>query len=123
MLTDRSAIAVRKLTRADVRSSGMLWRRNQFCEIARSPKALMTGCAETSALGALITAGETAITAVAVVAERLEHCPPCGGCRQRLAEFGDASTPVYLGRPGSDPQTSSLGELLPGAFGREALAG
>jgi cytidine deaminase len=80
-------------------------------------------CAETSALGALITAGETAITAVAVVAERLEHCPPCGGCRQRLAEFGDASTPVYLGRPGSDPQTSSLGELLPGAFGREALAG
>ena len=27
-------------------------------------------------------------------------CPPCGGCRQRLAEFGDAETPVYLGRPG-----------------------
>jgi homotetrameric cytidine deaminase len=79
-------------------------------------------CAETSALGALVTAGETAITAVAVVAERLERCPPCGGCRQRLAEFGDASTPVYLGRPGADPQTLSLGELLPGAFGREALA-
>jgi homotetrameric cytidine deaminase len=79
-------------------------------------------CAETSALGALVAAGETAITAVAVVAERLERCPPCGGCRQRLAEFGDASTPVYLGRPGADPQTLSLGELLPGAFGREALA-
>jgi homotetrameric cytidine deaminase len=79
-------------------------------------------CAEASALGALVAGGETAITAVAVVAERLEHCPPCGGCRQRLAEFGDASTPVYLGRPGSDPQTLSLGELLPGAFGREALA-
>jgi homotetrameric cytidine deaminase len=79
-------------------------------------------CAETSALGALVAAGETAITAVAVVAERLERCPPCGGCRQRLAEFGDASTPVYLGHPGADPQTLSLGELLPGAFGREALA-
>lgn len=74
-------------------------------------------CAEASALGALVTAGETAITAVAVVAERLEICPPCGGCRQRLSEFGDASTPVYLG-----PTTTTLGELLPGAFDREALA-
>ena len=78
-------------------------------------------CAEASALGALVAAGETAITAVAVVAERLEHCPPCGGCRQRLAEFGGAEVPVYLGRPGSEPSTTSLGELLPGAFDREAL--
>ena len=31
----------------------------------------------------------------------VEHCPPCGGCRQRLAEFGTAGTPVYLGRPGA----------------------
>ena len=60
-------------------------------------------CAEASAIGALVTAGESSITAVAVVAERLEHCPPCGGCRQRLAEFGGAETPVYLGRPGTDP--------------------
>jgi cytidine deaminase len=74
-------------------------------------------CAEASAIGALVTAGETTITAVAVVAERLEVCPPCGGCRQRLSEFGDASTPVYLG-----PKTTTLGELLPGAFDREALA-
>lgn len=74
-------------------------------------------CAEASALGGLVAAGETAITAVAVVAERLEVCPPCGGCRQRLSEFGDASTPVYLG-----PTTTTLGELLPGAFDREALA-
>jgi homotetrameric cytidine deaminase len=73
-------------------------------------------CAEASALGALVTAGETSITAVAVVAERLEVCPPCGGCRQRLSEFGDASTPVYLG-----PVTTTLGELLPRAFDREAL--
>lgn len=78
-------------------------------------------CAEASALGALVAAGETAITGVAVVAERLEHCPPCGGCRQRLSEFGDVSTPVYLGRPGSAPMTVTLGELLPGSFGREAL--
>jgi cytidine deaminase len=56
-----------------------------------------------------------------VVAERSEHCPPCGGCRQRLSEFGGAPTPVYLGRPGAEPVTRTLGELLPGAFDREAL--
>lgn len=78
-------------------------------------------CAEAAALGALVTAGETAITAVAVVAERVDRCPPCGGCRQRLAEFGGPDTPVYLGRPGSEFSMSTLGELLPGAFGREEL--
>jgi homotetrameric cytidine deaminase len=80
-------------------------------------------CAESAALGALITAGEGAITAVAVVADRADRCPPCGGCRQRLAEFGGPETPVYLGRPGEPFDTITLGELLPGAFGREELNG
>jgi homotetrameric cytidine deaminase len=78
-------------------------------------------CAEASALGALVAAGESAITAVAVVAERLDICPPCGGCRQRLAEFGGPETPVHMGRPGAEPHAATLGELLPGSFGREAL--
>ncbi|HEY2320504.1 MAG TPA: cytidine deaminase [Solirubrobacteraceae bacterium] len=78
-------------------------------------------CAEASAVGALVAAGESAITAVAVVAERVEVCPPCGGCRQRLAEFGSAQTPVYLGRPGSAPMTTTLAELLPLSFGRDEL--
>jgi cytidine deaminase len=78
-------------------------------------------CAESSALGALVTAGETKLTAVAVVAEKVERCPPCGGCRQRLAEFGAPDTPVYLGRPGAEPYKTTLGELLPGSFGRDEL--
>ncbi len=78
-------------------------------------------CAEASALGALISAGETEITAVAVVSAKLEFCPPCGGCRQRLAEFGGADTPVYLGRPGGEIQRTTLGELLPGSFDKSAL--
>ena len=44
-------------------------------------------CAEASAIGALIAAGEREIAAVAVVAEQMDICPPCGGCRQRLSEF------------------------------------
>jgi cytidine deaminase len=78
-------------------------------------------CAEASAIGAMVAAGATEIAEVAVTAERLEICPPCGGCRQRLAEFGDGDTPVYLGRPGSTPYATTLGELLPGSFGRAEL--
>ena len=73
-------------------------------------------CAETSAIGALIAAGHTRIAEVAVTAEKMDICPPCGGCRQRLAEFASADTPVHLGRPGGPRQTTTIGELLPLAF-------
>jgi cytidine deaminase len=58
---------------------------------------------------------------VAIVADRGENVGPCGGCRQRLSEFAGPETPVYLGRPGADPQTVTLGDLLPMSFGREDL--
>jgi homotetrameric cytidine deaminase len=78
-------------------------------------------CAEASALGALVAAGETAFVAAAVVAERIDICPPCGGCRQRLAELGGLETPVHLGRPGGPHRTVTIGELLPLSFGAEDL--
>jgi homotetrameric cytidine deaminase len=74
-------------------------------------------CAEASAIGAMIAAGETKITAIAVVAEKLDVCPPCGGCRQRLSEFAGPDTPVYLG----NTMTTTLGELLPLSFGEAEL--
>jgi homotetrameric cytidine deaminase len=76
-------------------------------------------CAETSAIGALVAAGETEIAAVAVVAERMDFCPPCGGCRQRLSEFAGPDTPVHLGRPGGEHRTYTLGELFPLSFDLE----
>jgi homotetrameric cytidine deaminase len=77
-------------------------------------------CAEASAIGALVAAGERHITEVAVVAEKEDFCPPCGGCRQRLSEFAGPYTPVHLGRPGGARRTLTLGELLPHAFDLEA---
>jgi homotetrameric cytidine deaminase len=74
-------------------------------------------CAEASAIGAMVAAGETKITAIAVVAQNVLLCPPCGGCRQRLSEFATADTPVYLG----GETTTTLGELLPLSFGVEEL--
>lgn len=73
-------------------------------------------CAETSAIGALIADGQTRIAEIAVTAERMDICPPCGGCRQRLAELASADTPVQLGRPGGPRETTTIGELLPLAF-------
>jgi cytidine deaminase len=69
----------------------------------------------------MVAAGESDITAVAVVAEKLDVCPPCGGCRQRLSEFATAGTPVYLGRPGEPLHATTVGELLPLAFDEGAL--
>ncbi len=69
----------------------------------------------------MVAAGDTEIAEVAVVAERLDICPPCGGCRQRLSEFARPETRVHLGRPGGPRRTVTLGELLPLGFGAEAL--
>jgi homotetrameric cytidine deaminase len=80
-------------------------------------------CAEASAIGSMIAGGGREVAEVAVVAARRDICPPCGGCRQRLAEFASPSTPVHLGRPGGPRRTTTLGELLPLGFGAEALPG
>jgi homotetrameric cytidine deaminase len=80
-------------------------------------------CAEASAIGAMIAAGGTEIAEVAVVAQHLDICPPCGGCRQRLSEFARPETPVHLGRPGGPRRTIALGELLPLGFTSEGLPG
>lgn len=57
-------------------------------------------CAEASALGALVTAGETAITAVAVVAERVDRCPPwrLPAAAGRVRRTGHAGVPWAPGR-------------------------
>jgi len=74
-------------------------------------------CAETSALGAMVAAGERTVTAVLVLADHPEPVTPCGGCRQRLAEFGTAETVVISAGPQGERARWRLGDLLPAAFG------
>ena len=78
-------------------------------------------CAEASALGALVVAGEREVVAVAVMARGESLATPCGGCRQRLREFAAPSTPVHLCGPDGIRETVALGELLPLSFGPEHL--
>lgn len=79
-------------------------------------------CAETTAIGHMVMAGAGSIAEVAVVAEKLSGCTPCGGCRQRLAEFGNAETKVHLCDADGVIETVRLGDLLPKAFDAELKA-
>ena len=73
-------------------------------------------CAEASAIGAMVAAGAREIVEVVVVAEGEQLCTPCGGCRQRLAEFAAPDTPVHIAGPDGLRAKFTLGELLPEAF-------
>ncbi len=78
-------------------------------------------CAEASALGRMVSDGEHRLSAVLVIAGGPLLITPCGGCRQRLFEFGSAGTPVHLCAEHGVVQTISLGELLPLGFGPSTL--
>lgn len=81
----------------------------------------LTLCAERSAVAAAAGAGARRIDAVAVASGTAEPTPPCGMCLQTLAEFAGPSLPVaLLGARGARVETT-LGELLPRAFGRRFL--
>ncbi len=78
-------------------------------------------CAETTAIGHMVMAGARRIREVAVIAEKMAACSPCGGCRQRLAEFADADTRVHLCDDNGVVETLTMAELLPHAFDTEVL--
>lgn len=73
-------------------------------------------CAETSAIAAMVMAGETKITEICVVGTGSHLVAPCGGCRQRLAEFSAANTPVHVGDENTIRRSFTISELLPEAF-------
>jgi cytidine deaminase len=81
----------------------------------------LTQCAETTAIGSMVAAGDREIAEVVVVTERTEPCPPCGRCLQQLTEFAGPHVPIHLCGPEGVRLTTTLGALLPMAFGRRAF--
>ncbi len=53
-------------------------------------------CAEAGAIAAMIAAGDTRIAEVCVIADSPDPVPPCGGCRQKIAEFAAQDVQVTL---------------------------
>ena len=85
-------------------------------------------CAETSAIAAMVASAPPGpgrrIAEITVVADRIEGrlTTPCGGCRQRIAEFSAAATPVHVIDPSGSGKTFRIDELLPAAFAMDETA-
>lgn len=80
-------------------------------------------CAEAGAIAAMVAAGETEIAEVYVIADSPVPVTPCGGCRQRLAEFAAGDVPVRMGTTRGGEITMTMAELLPGAFNTDHMEG
>lgn len=76
-------------------------------------------CAERTALFHAVTQGERDFVAIAVVTR--DGGTPCGSCRQALSEFGLETVVLVVNEDGDIVQESTVGDLLPGAFGPSNL--
>jgi len=75
-------------------------------------------CAEAGAISAMIAAGGKKIRRIAIVGGHgaLEPCTPCGGCRQRIAEFAAPDTEILLRDEKEGVRRFSISDLLPASF-------
>ena len=79
-------------------------------------------CAEATAIGVMISAGETQIAEIMIAAKCSEPCPPCGACRQRIREFAAGDTLIHMYNASNHNfLTMTLDELLPCSFGPQLL--
>jgi cytidine deaminase len=78
-----------------------------------------TICAERAALAAAVAAGERELVGLAIISGAKSPTPPCGICRQCLAELAhDLPIRSYAGDAATE---YDLASLLPDAFRRDQL--
>jgi cytidine deaminase len=78
-------------------------------------------CAEAGAISAMVMAGGRRIEEICVIGPGEGLVTPCGGCRQKIREFGTADTMIHICGPEGHRRTFTLGDLLPASFGPENL--
>lgn len=79
-----------------------------------------TNCAERTAVFKAVSEGRKKFTRIAIASRSERFCPPCGVCRQVLAEFSP-DMEVILTTPSGKRRSLSLRELLPYTFEAEML--
>lgn len=72
-------------------------------------------CAERNALTAAVAQGERRFVALAVATASSPPAPPCGPCREALAEFCD-DLPILLVNTAGERRLTSLAALFPDRF-------
>ncbi len=130
-MTDRELVqaACSMLERAYVPYSGFPVGAALLC----ADGSVFTGCnVENAAYGSTICAERTALLkavseghrddwqAMAIVGRGEDYCWPCGSCRQMLYEFAP-NLKLLVARGDGDFVATTLGELLPHAFGPKSL--
>lgn len=76
----------------------------------------LTQCAEASAIGAMVSAGQRVIRAIWIVGSGESVCTPCGACRQRILEFATPQTVVYMSSQSGKTKCVNFNELMPMPF-------
>lgn len=87
-------------------------------EVASFPEGW---CAETTALGHYVMGGGGTITDIVVVASKMDRITPCGGCRQRLAEFAGPQARLHLCDQNGIVETLTMEQILPLGFKGDTL--
>ena len=79
-------------------------------------------CAEAGAIAAMVAAGETQIASVAVIADSPTPVSPCGGCRQKIAEFAGGDVVVTLATTDGTVLDTTVSAVLPGSFDADYMS-
>jgi cytidine deaminase len=90
------------------------------CNIENASYGL-TNCAERTALFKAISEGEKSFSGLAVAVDGKTAASPCGACRQVMREFFDENTEIILVNELGQGTSTTIDQLLPGAFTKEKM--
>jgi cytidine deaminase len=76
----------------------------------------LTVCAERNCLAQGVIAGEQKFSAIVIYTNQEKLTPPCGACRQVIAEFLAPEALVKAVNQNNDTKEWTVNELLPDAF-------
>ncbi|SEN20644.1 cytidine deaminase [Pseudorhodobacter antarcticus] len=79
-------------------------------------------CAEAAAIAAMCAGGDYAIAELVVYSDSPTPVTPCGGCRQKIAEFAGPEVVVTMVTKGGVSASVTVADLLPGAFSMTHMA-
>lgn len=83
-------------------------------------------CAERTAFYKAVSSGEKEFCAIAIAGGKegenpKDFCPPCGVCRQVMAEFCDENFLIILAKSEDEFKEYNLSQLFPHGFGANDL--